>query len=88
MPDEKFETNLLKMIAAELYFLVGLQAAREMYGKSYFSLGAAEKLIVDQVVLAQVGGNYRTLTPEALRAQTTQQAMGFQVQSAEEPKKP
>jgi hypothetical protein len=39
MPDDKFEANLLKVIAAELYFSLGLQAAREMYGKSYFSLG-------------------------------------------------
>jgi hypothetical protein len=36
---DKFELNLLKTVVAELYFSLGMQAAREMYGKSYFSLG-------------------------------------------------
>jgi len=58
MPEEKFETNLLKLIAAQVYFLVGMFASREMYGKSYFSLGVGEKAALDQAVFAGVAGNY------------------------------
>jgi hypothetical protein len=39
----EFETNLMRLIAAELYFLAGMQAAREMYGKSFSLLGWASK---------------------------------------------
>jgi hypothetical protein len=53
---EKFNDNLLRMIAAELHALTGLTAAREMYGKSYFSLGFGEKAAVDQAVIGMVGG--------------------------------
>lgn len=81
--DEKFETNLTKMIAASLYFLCGMQASREMFGKSYFSLSATEKAAVDQVVLGAVGGNYRVITPELLKTQAAQQAVGFQVPQGE-----
>jgi hypothetical protein len=80
MPEEKFETNLLKLIASELYFLLDIQAAREMYGKSYFSLGLAEKAAVDQIVFQTVGAYYRDITPEMLREQTGKvgSAVGFQ----------
>ena len=43
MAEENFNDNLLRMIAAELHFLSGMTAAREMFGKSYFFLGAGEK---------------------------------------------
>jgi hypothetical protein len=78
MTDEKFETNLLRVVAAELYFSLGLQAAHEMYGKSYFALGVGEKAAVDQTVLAAVGGNYRAMTPEFLRGQASKPPVGFQ----------
>jgi len=74
----EFETNILKMIAAELYFVAGMNASREMYGKSYFSLGVAEKAAVDQIVLGAVGANFQAITPEMLKAQTSQQVSGFQ----------
>jgi hypothetical protein len=77
MPDDSYETNLLRAIAAELYFLAGLNAAREMFGKSYFALVAGEKASVDQAVLAQVGTNYQALTPEFLKGQATQPKVGF-----------
>jgi hypothetical protein len=77
MPDDKFDTNLLKVIAAELYFSLGLQAAREMYGKSYFSLGLGEKGCVDQAVLTAVSGNYNAITPDFLKNQPTP-PIGFQ----------
>jgi hypothetical protein len=76
MAEEKFSDNLMRVIAAELHFLNGLTAAREMFGKSYFSLGLSEKTAVDQAVLGMVAGNYQNLTPESL-SQTTQQPAGF-----------
>jgi len=51
--------------------------AREMFGKSYFSLGVAEKMTVDQTTVGIVAGNYQALTPEALAGQKTPTAMGF-----------
>jgi hypothetical protein len=46
--DELFSENLLRAIAAELHLLNGMTAAREMFGKSYFSLGAGEQAAVNQ----------------------------------------
>lgn len=77
MPDDSFESNLLRTIAAELYFLAGMNAAREMFGKSYFALGQAEKTLIDQAVLTHVGSNYQALTPEFLKGQATQPKVGF-----------
>jgi hypothetical protein len=77
MAEEKFSDNLLRAIAAELHFLNGMTAAREMFGKSYFALGLGEKGVVDQVVLAAVGGNYSAVTPQWLAGQAAQQPMGF-----------
>jgi hypothetical protein len=81
MAEEKFETNLFRLIAAEVYFSLGLQVSREMFGKSYFSLGNGEKAAVDQAVLAAVAGNYQVLTPEFLKAQAAKAIPGFQAQS-------
>jgi hypothetical protein len=78
MPDEKFEISLLRFVAAELYFSLGLQVAQEMYGKSYFSLGLGEKAAVNQAVLGAVGGTYQTMTPEFLMAQVPKPPVGFQ----------
>jgi hypothetical protein len=76
MPDEKFDTNLMRFVAAELYFLVGMQAAKDMFDKSYCSLGLQEKAAVDQWVLSTVGGNFQTLTTEFLRDSVRQQPQG------------
>jgi hypothetical protein len=85
MPDETFNQNLLRAIAAELHFLNGMTAAREMFGRSYFSLGVGEKTAVDQAVVGMVAANYQWLTPESLAAQTTQQPMGFPTQASTQP---
>ncbi len=82
---EQFSDNLLRAIAAELHFLNGMTAAREMFGRSYFALGAGEKSAVDQAVLAMIAGNYQGLTPELLAAQTTQQPMGFRAPTQANP---
>lgn len=85
---DDFNVNLLKAIAAQNYYLCGLQTARELFGKSYFSLGFSEKVTVDQTTLAMVGGNYQMLTPEFLSQQRAQSTLGFQTQQgSEEPKK-
>jgi len=74
---EKFELNLLKMIAAELYFSASMQVAREMYGKSYFSLGVAEKVAVDQMTHQTIQANFQGLTPDFVMFQTAQKQVGF-----------
>jgi hypothetical protein len=55
-----------------------MHAAREMYGKSYFALGLAEKQAIDQMVLNQISGNYHTLTPEWFQPPPANQKAGFQ----------
>ena len=50
MADENFSDNLLRAVAAELHLLNRVTAAREMFSKSYFSLGMVEKVTVDQTV--------------------------------------
>ena len=81
MAEEDFLTNVARMIAAELYFIAGLQAAREMYGKSYFALGAGEKTSVDQAVFGILAAYYQAVTAENLQKQTTAQPAGFQAQA-------
>ena len=82
---ENFTDNLLRAIAADLHVLVGLTAAREMYGKSYFALGIAEKAAVDQTVLGMVASNYQALTPAFLAAQQPQQPVGFGIPTTAQP---
>jgi hypothetical protein len=77
MAEEKFSDNLMRAVAAELHFLNGMTAAREMFGKSYFSLGVSEKIAVDQAVLGMVAANYQSLTAESLAAQASPQQAGF-----------
>ena len=78
MADDRFELNLLKMVASTLYFSVCMQAAREMHGKSYFSLGVAEKVSLDQVVHQSVTANFQGLKPDFVMFQTAQKPVGFQ----------
>jgi hypothetical protein len=77
MAEEKFSDNLMRAIVAELHFLNAMTAAREMFGKSYFSLGVAEKVAVDQAVLGNMSGNYQALTPTFLAGQQAQEPAGF-----------
>ncbi len=87
MADEIFDTNILRWIAAELYFSAAMQCSREMFGKSYFSLGNSEKIAVDNAVAGFVRGNYQGMTPEFLnqspvpeasKSQTAKPSVGFQ----------
>jgi hypothetical protein len=74
---ETFTENLMRAAVAELHFLAGMTAAREMFGKSCFSLGLGEKAAVDQAVLAGVGSNYAVITREWLAGQQAQNPVGF-----------
>ena len=85
MADENFPTNVIRMIAAELHFQSAIQVSREMFDKSYFSLGAAEKIAVDQAVHGFVGSNYREITPEFLAAQEPRQPVGFGIPKPDVP---
>jgi len=77
MAEEKFNDNLMRMVAAELHLLNSVTVAREMFGRGYYALGAGEKAIVDQTVFASVQGNYQAITPPFLASQATTQPMGF-----------
>jgi hypothetical protein len=75
---DEFQINLLKTIAAEIYFLCGMQAAREMFGKAYFALGQTEKASVDQAVVGFVTANFQWLKPETFQDQTGKGTAVFQ----------
>jgi hypothetical protein len=74
-----FQINLLRMIAAELWFSNRLTVAREFLGKSYLSLSVAEKFSVDSLVQGTLGSDYQAITENFLRGQKAQQPLGFQV---------
>jgi hypothetical protein len=79
--DEKFAVNLLRVLGAQLALQSSLAVAREMFGKSYLSLGHGEKVAVDQAVFGYTVANYQTLTPEFLADQQGRQPMGFPIQA-------
>lgn len=81
MAEEKFTDNLLRAAVAQLHLLNGLTFAREMFGKSYFALGAAEKATVDQTMINMLAGNYQSLTLEALASQKASEPVGFLAQA-------
>jgi hypothetical protein len=84
MADElDFNTNLMRFLAGQLHLLLSMTAAREMFAKSYFALGVAEKAAVDQMVTGSVAGNFQQLTPALLAAQQVQQPVGFGIPAAE-----
>ena len=68
--NEDYNINLTRLVAGELFFLLGMTAAREMYGKSYFSLGIGEKNAVDQAVRGAVQANCQAMTPDFVRQVT------------------
>ncbi|MDE2019730.1 MAG: hypothetical protein KGJ13_05295 [Patescibacteria group bacterium] len=79
MAQESFDTNLLRMIAAQQWLSLALQASREFYGKSYTTLSVAEKAVLDQLVFGAMAANYQAITPAWLASQQAQAAVGFQV---------
>jgi hypothetical protein len=83
---ELFTDNLLRMIGAVLYQILLHQTAREMFGKSYPSLGVAEKLSLEQTVFQLVALSYQAITPESLRSQQQHKPqVGFQSEPEQKP---
>jgi hypothetical protein len=80
MADRDFSNNIIRMLAGELHVSNLMTAAREMFGKSYFSLGDWEKHSVEHAVLAMAATAYHMVTPEFLTEQTAQRPMGFRAQ--------
>ena len=78
--DEKFAVNLLRVLSAQLALRNSLAIAREMFGKSYLSLGHGGKIAVDQAVFGYTAANYQALTPEFLADQQARQPMGIPIQ--------
>ncbi|MGH9437939.1 MAG: hypothetical protein ACRD22_08585 [Terriglobia bacterium] len=66
MTEEKFETNLLRAIAAELHYANLRQTAVERYGKPLEKLGPLELQELQQGALGDITFLYRLLTPEFL----------------------
>jgi hypothetical protein len=60
---DEYEINLARLACASQYFVASMIAAREMYGKSYFSLGVEEKQTLDQTVYRSIFGNLASITP-------------------------
>jgi hypothetical protein len=77
MAQESFETSLTRLLAAQMWLMVSMTASREMFGRSYFGLGLAEKAALDHMVAASIASNYCNLTPDFLRFQPSQ-VSGFQ----------
>ena len=74
---EEYTENLLRAAVAQLQLLTTLLAAREMFGKSYWSLGTGERVAVDQTAFAMAGMNYQELTREAFPGSSKQEPIGF-----------
>jgi len=85
--NEDFTTNMLRMVCGALVSSISLQASREMFGKSYFSLGMGERAILDQAVFAMLAANFQSVTPENLATQATAKPVGFQAQQPQTEKK-
>jgi hypothetical protein len=85
---EDFTTNMMRMICGTLYFSASMQASREMYGKSYFSLGVGERAALDQMVLASVASNFQNVTPEKLASQSSTKPAGFHIEPPPEENTP
>jgi hypothetical protein len=79
--EDQFENVLIRLAVSSLFSSVSLQVSREMYGKSYFSLGQGEKLAVDQAAFGLVSANFQAMTEEGLRklfgSSQTNAAVGF-----------
>jgi hypothetical protein len=85
---EDFTTNMMRMICGTLYFSASMQASREMYGRSYFSLGVGERAALDQVVLASVASNFLNVTAEKLASQSNTKPAGFHIEPTPEENTP
>lgn len=63
---DEFAINLMRAAVAYVQVQCQLAGAREMFGKSFFSLGQQEQQAVNQAVLNMGIANYHSLTRENL----------------------
>jgi hypothetical protein len=77
MPNESFEENLLRLIGAELFLSLAMNAARDIFGKGYFALQLHEREAVEGTVRKAVAAGYGSLTPDLLKEELQQQAAKF-----------
>lgn len=87
MSDQKrqqYNTNLLRFVSAELYALLSMNGARDLFARGYFQLSQPEKAAVDELVRAMVGDNYRALSQEYFESRPETRA-GFQSQPQSSP---
>jgi hypothetical protein len=82
MAHESCEIDLMRLLIAEIWFGLSMKAARELYGRSYFSLGMMEKFALDQTMASMVGSHYCALGPHFPQPHPPRQIVGFQPQSA------
>ena len=59
-------TKIDRFASACSFSLVTMQVSREMFGKSYFALGAEERTAVNNATVTLVVGSFQILTPERL----------------------
>jgi hypothetical protein len=78
MATDTSDTKFLRLIAAQLGFSTAMQTAREMFGKSYFACGAAEKATVDQTAFQAIAQIYQALPKSLEDANMGQIPVGFQ----------
>lgn len=67
MPDENFDTTLLRLAVASIFASVAVQVRREMFGKGYLALAPAEKTAADQAAIGMVVANFQALTEEGMK---------------------
>ena len=81
MADDGVTGNLAKWTAAEVHLLNVQMAAKDLFGRGYFSLSEAERRLVENAVWPAVQNLARWATPEALREwagdEASQQRPGF-----------
>jgi hypothetical protein len=76
------DIDLMHLLIAEIWCGISMKAARELYGRSYFSLGMGEKFALDQMLASMVATNYCALTPRLTSPPPPRSAAGFQPESA------
>ena len=79
MPEEKFETNLLRVIAAELHTANMMRYSQQKYGKPLEELDQNQYGQAHLALLNVVGPFYRLLTPEYLSNQGSMEGQPFDI---------
>ncbi len=88
-PDNaEYTVRLIRWTASVAYAQFGLGVAREMFGKSYFSLGSHEKTAVDNAAFGMVAGNFQFLTAQNLTTPAATTPVGFQMTPPMPPNQP